>query len=249
MLCNADELPNYEKSGFVRKSIRGQNLDRSGLSSRHMKLLNLVSEPRTLEQLSEQSGWPSVEAQRVLHGFVLAELIENCEVVPKQTVQGVTENPAIGRNLASFIHTNQNEFAGKIFRDWSALRSAFGQKKPDVLIVDLGCESAQHELAESRTAFADVFDSVRVIGISKDNVTDPNLGVDIVLGEDFTSEDLAKAIVKTTSSQPGSAESKQLSVLPKALPAVLPEADSPTTVSSESPVDFAQSNVSITCEG
>ena len=77
LMMEQDQLPELRPDvGFARKAIRGQNLDRAGLSSRHMQLMSQLSEPKTVAQLTKQLGWPEEETRRVLHGFELADLIE-----------------------------------------------------------------------------------------------------------------------------------------------------------------------------
>ena len=83
LICDESELPAFrDDAAHVRKAIRGQNLDRAGLSSRHMKLMGMLAKPVTAEQIANQLGWPVEEVRRVLHGFELAELVEQCQAQP-----------------------------------------------------------------------------------------------------------------------------------------------------------------------
>ena len=61
---------------YARRAIRGQNLDRAGLSAQHMKIMNLLAQPKSADQLAEQLGQPPEQVRRALEGFLLAEWIE-----------------------------------------------------------------------------------------------------------------------------------------------------------------------------
>jgi CheY-like chemotaxis protein len=83
LICPKDDFPEIESDrDFGRQSLRGQNLDRAGLSSRHMGLMRLLSEPVSAARVAAKLDWSTEEAARVLHGFELAELIEMSAVVP-----------------------------------------------------------------------------------------------------------------------------------------------------------------------
>jgi hypothetical protein len=69
--CNEAELPAGESDRvYVRGAPRGQNLDRAGVAAKHLKLLNVLTERRSANQLAEKLGWSCDEARRVLHAFV-----------------------------------------------------------------------------------------------------------------------------------------------------------------------------------
>jgi len=67
LLCDVDQIPKHDNSvAFVRKNIRGQNLDRAGLSSRHMRLMSVIAEPINVEQIASQLKWSDEEVRREL---------------------------------------------------------------------------------------------------------------------------------------------------------------------------------------
>lgn len=61
---------------YARRAIRGQNLDRAGLSARHMTLVSALNEPRSEDQLAEALRWTTTEIRQVLRAFQMAELVE-----------------------------------------------------------------------------------------------------------------------------------------------------------------------------
>jgi hypothetical protein len=164
LICEERELPNVDKTtAFVRMAIRGQNLDRAGLSSRHMKLMNLVSEPVSLEQLAQKLGWPVQETQRVLHGFELAELIERRKLIDSRMVYGLLTSPNVAQKVGFLFRKNQQEVTGKMVRDWLGLKLLLRRNRPKVLLIELTDQSEQ--LQEMLEDPANQLKGVRVIGI------------------------------------------------------------------------------------
>jgi CheY-like chemotaxis protein len=71
-----DEAAPQAEQRFARRAIRGQNLDRAGLSARHLTLMSALNQPRSVRQLADGLQWDPEEVCRVLRGFLLAELVE-----------------------------------------------------------------------------------------------------------------------------------------------------------------------------
>jgi len=61
---------------YARRVIRGQNLDRTGLSAQHLRLLTFLAEPQDAYQLAAALGWELEEVHRILDAFITAELVE-----------------------------------------------------------------------------------------------------------------------------------------------------------------------------
>lgn len=195
LICEASELPTIE-GGYVRKAIRGQNLDRAGLASRHMKLMNLVSKPVSVEQLSQQLGWPEEETKRVLHGFELAELVEPSQVVNTIAVCGLVTDAELGQKVGFLFRKNQQDLTGKFARDWLALRLLLRRNRPKVLLVELGKDSDQLEQLLDESASS--LEGVRTIGIqSADWSGDTSVpaGIHVVLQHGCSEQQLLDAIV------------------------------------------------------
>ena len=90
---DTDVCPSKEKLDeitFVRATQRGQNLDRAGLSARHMKLLNMLSSPVSASELAAQCGMQAEEVYRVMHGFMRADLVTSQKKRDVNTVITVT---------------------------------------------------------------------------------------------------------------------------------------------------------------
>ncbi len=135
LICDLAELPQLEETdGFSRKPIRGQNLDRAGLSSRHMKLMTIVTEPATVQQIATKLNWSLEETRRVLHGFEMAELIERCSVVSTTKVFAMISDPGVAERVDSIIQNNDG-ISGKVVHDLIGLRLLLRRDRPDALVL------------------------------------------------------------------------------------------------------------------
>lgn len=204
LICNKSELPPMDEStGFVRRGIRGQNLDRAGLSSRHMKLMSLVSEPTTIAQMASQLDWPTEEVQRVAHGFALAELIESTTVANTTRVFGVVADEVQSQKVRSLFQNSQSQISGKLVRDSLALRLLLRRARPDVLIVEIGHDdSALQQLLEDS---ADALEGVKIVGIVSVAGCETACDLTATLGADCTESQLLEAVLTTPTTSSGNA--------------------------------------------
>ncbi len=119
---------------YVRRAIRGQNLDRAGLAARHMKVLNALAEPKTASELAETLGWDNDEVRQVLSGFVMAELVEQ----RAQSVAGqflIFEPDAYkAQAIRDSLEQSDGRYVGKVVRDKLALQLVLKRAVPHTLI-------------------------------------------------------------------------------------------------------------------
>jgi CheY-like chemotaxis protein len=123
-----------DNCSYVRRAIRGQNLDRAGLSARHMKVLNVLSDPKDTQELQQTLGWEAEEVQQVLEGFVLAELVERrVRTVPGQFVifEPDAKNAQI---LRESLAASSGRYVGKVVRDKLALQLLLKRCLPHTMI-------------------------------------------------------------------------------------------------------------------
>ena len=197
LTSDESDLPEYScQTGFVRKAIRGQNLDRAGLASRHIRLMSLLSEPVSVTEISSQLGWSEDETRRVVHGFELAELIESKTNSLSTKVFGVMSSVGLGQKTASFCQSHQDEFSGKIVRDWLALRLLLRRSRPDVLLVEL--QDSNDELDKLLADPANPLEGVRIIGFKNEELADSPTQLQACLDVDFDEQSLYAAITSTT---------------------------------------------------
>ncbi|MCA9125780.1 MAG: response regulator [Planctomycetales bacterium] len=127
---------------FSRRAIRGQNLDRAGLSAKHMQMFNVLSEPKETQEITAALGWQSSEVLQVLHGFELAELVER----RTNTVAGqfVVYEPdaSHAQRLRAGLEESDNRYAGKVVRDKLALQLVLKRSIPHTLAFAADDEAA-----------------------------------------------------------------------------------------------------------
>ena len=142
------ELPEEPpESVFVRRSIRGQNLDRTGLSARHMKALGELANPSSSRELAERLGWDLSEVRRVLHGLTLAELVE---VQQRDEVRGIVileTDPELAQQLREEFARGVRGYTGKVVRDRLAMQLVLKRSRPDALVIGLN-DDRSRQLAE-----------------------------------------------------------------------------------------------------
>jgi len=205
MICDESTLPKLsDDTGYKRRSIRGQNLDRAGLASHHMKLMGSLSDPRTVDDLASQLNWETDEMRRVLHGFELAELVECQPIRDTSRVIAVTSDQDLAQRLAGTFESQSDSITGKLLRDWLALDLMLRRNRPDVLIVDLKDSAAIGHLQKMRSGPNNKLAGLKLVGVlpkgvPADNESPASLGVTL-LTADFDDAQLIDAISATQAS-------------------------------------------------
>ena len=123
-----------ETETYVRRAIRGQNLDRAGLSARHMKVLNALADPQSSDDLATSLGWNADEVRQVLEGFVMAELVEQrSQAISGQFVVFEPETNA-SQALRASLESSDQRYVGKVVRDKLALQLVLKRSVPHTLV-------------------------------------------------------------------------------------------------------------------
>ncbi len=200
MSCDESELPQLTSgTGYVRRAIRGQNLDRAGLSSRHMAIMNGLSETVSPEELAIQLNWEPNEVLCVLHGFELAELIEQRAMCSPIKVAVVSSDQALNQRLAKFFSSNADQCKGKLVRDWTGASLLLEKMGPAILLVDINNESAFEQIEELRCN-SNLLDQVQIGGLCSSDTASAvspstNESLAFVISHDFDQEDMLGAIM------------------------------------------------------
>ncbi|GAB4154543.1 MAG: hypothetical protein Tsb009_31200 [Planctomycetaceae bacterium] len=154
-----------ENTVFVRKAIRGQNLDRAGLSARHMKIVGALSEQISLPELTNRLGWDQLELRRVLHGLMMAEIVESKTQSSAKKV-AVWETGSV--NSAPFrelFQSDSDRFQGKLIRDRLGVQLLLKRSTPNVLVVPWDTEENRNFVRELQKTLGEKAEGVKWIGV------------------------------------------------------------------------------------
>ncbi|MGV3482845.1 MAG: response regulator [Planctomycetaceae bacterium] len=131
----SDSAPSpVEHCSYARHAIRGQNLDRAGLSARHMKVLNALAEPKNTLELAEILGWDADEVQQVMSGFVMAELVEQRTHHVAGEFVIYEPNATAAQAIRTSLEESDNRYAGKVVRDQLALQLVLKRSVPHTIV-------------------------------------------------------------------------------------------------------------------
>ena len=184
--------------GWIRNGLRGQNLDRAGLSATHVQLLShLDATPRNTAELAVKSGLPFDEARAVLEGFLLAEWVKTEPLTRTRTLIAYEPDALHGALIRSMIDQNGNGWTGNVVRDEFSLQLLLKRKTPDVVLIALQGES---ELTLPKTLMSSAVLEGRhtLVLIAPAAATSPPLAVtlqsQILIRRPYTNSDILKAI-------------------------------------------------------
>jgi CheY-like chemotaxis protein len=175
---------------FTRKPIRGQNLDRGGLSPEHAKIFGFLTEPIAFEALVRRTGWDSEEVRRVLYGLQLADLVEVCAHGEVRAVVVLEPDAGRAQHLREAF-ARSARYTGKVVRDRLALHLLIRRSLPAALVVDLDIEQMHDLVAEIRGLPAAV--NTKLIGISHNHSHDGD-GFVAMIQRPFTPDMLIAAL-------------------------------------------------------
>jgi DNA-binding MarR family transcriptional regulator len=168
-IYSADQTASEDNCAYVRRAIRGQNLDRAGLSARHMKILNVLSDPKAVAELIHILGWEQDEVTQVLSGFEMAELVER----RKQAVAGqfiVYEPDATqAQILRDTLEDSDHRYSGKVVRDKLALQLVLKRLIPNTLVFASDNPAACNLIGKLLATKDPRLAKMRVLAISGDN--------------------------------------------------------------------------------
>ena len=182
--CDESELPEEaENQVYVRRTIRGQNLDRSGLSARHMKVLNLLSEPASIDDLSSRLDWERDEIRRVLNAFVNADILERKQDQQLGKFVVFESNTVIASKLRAALKEQNDQFIGKVVRDPLTLQLLVKRSSPDTIFFAIDAPTACRPIHDAYMANAEAFaDSRKVVLVPQRAVDDSSIDWHKLLG-------------------------------------------------------------------
>jgi CheY-like chemotaxis protein len=168
---------------YARRAIRGQNLDRAGLSAKHMKIMNLLSEPRSVDELQSRLGWDREEIRRVLAGFVAADILECQRDESEGKFVAYETNSVAAAQLRSALNQAGGKFTGKVVRDTLTLQLLVKRSKPDAVFFAVDTPQSCDAIREAYTSAIETFGVSRKIVLAPAKVVhDPNVPWQKLLG-------------------------------------------------------------------
>jgi CheY-like chemotaxis protein len=204
LLCRAEELPQEgDQFVYARRAIRGQNLDRAGVSAQHLKLFNLLTEPRGSHDLARQSGCDETAVRRVLFGLVLSELVERQARSQSHQVVVFETDAASAQQLRPVLDGGHPRYFGKVVRDRLALQLVLKRARPDVLVFSLDNPDMVDVLRELRGSAHEVFADVKWVGIvrredpvSRERISSGELGfnLDATIARPYSADQLLEQL-------------------------------------------------------
>lgn len=182
--CDAAELAEDDPAlRFVRQAIRGQNLDRAGLSAKHMKIMSLLSEPRSIDELQSRLGWERDELRRVLAGFVSADILECKRDESEGKFVAYETNSVAAAQLRSSLSQASGQYVGKIVRDTLTLQLLVKRTRPDAVFFAVDTPQSCDAIRDAYTSAQEAFgDSRKIVLAPEKVVSDPNVPWEKLLG-------------------------------------------------------------------
>lgn len=182
--CDLSEIgPDDSALRYVRCAIRGQNLDRAGLAAKHMKVINLMSEPRSIDELQKRLGWERDEIRRVLAGFVSADILECKRDDSEGKFVAYETNSIAASQLRSELKQASGKFVGKIVRDTLTLQLLVKRTQPDAVFFAVDTPQSCDAIREAYSSSKEVFGGTRKIVFAPAKVADdPNVPWKKLLG-------------------------------------------------------------------
>lgn len=198
-----DELPaeSYDMV-YARRAVRGQNLDRAGLSAQHMKLLGCMEHPRSSQELALQTGMSPNEVRRVLRGLVQADWVQAEAKSMARTVLALESDSTGAQQLHELLVRDNQRYVGKVVRDRLGMQLLLKRSRPDAVLLAL--DSGENwlfasemrrskELAESK--WVGILPSAGHLSAGNDGARDPSrLNLDAILRRPYSAEQLAETL-------------------------------------------------------
>ncbi len=233
--CPESELPPDDLStGWLRQGLRGQNLDRTGLSARHVQLLScLDSAPRTVRFLAEKSGLARDEVRRVFDGFAMAEwtqkhVVANSSATAKTAI--IFEPDAQGASIARTVFADaENPWTGHVVRDLFGLQLLLKRGKPDAILIT--AEGASELNLPEKIAQAGLLNGCERLGliVTPEQSSLPlcsSLSGKVLLKRHYSRSDLLKTLELVSQSSPPAAAAGAAAAGAAAVTAALAAAES-----------------------
>ncbi len=194
-----EEIPIESGVAWVRHALRGQNLDRAGLDPKQMKLLSMLEDPATTDQLADRTGMAPREVVRVLHGFELAAWVERREHRQTRQILAMESDRAAANLLRDLLTSEENDISGRVVRDRLGLQLLLKRNCPDAVILPMDAPESADLARSLRESTEHV--GVRVIGVTSGDEQELDLGADAILQRPYSLDDVLAVVNQALSSE------------------------------------------------
>ncbi len=207
--CDLQDVPDdSENTIYVRRSVRGQNLDRAGLTADQMKVLSGVNDPVSAVDLAERLGRDVDDIRRILRGLTLAELVDRQSQGSVLQVVALESDPGAARTLRSALGHPGGRYAAKIVRDQLAVQLLLKRGRPSVLILPGSSDREQQFARNVREQIASKKIDMKLVGIlaadaSAEAGADGEDLFDVILSRPYSAEQVVAAIDQSLNGSPG----------------------------------------------
>ena len=164
--CDPNELPGIEEDDlYVRRPVRGQNLDRGGVAAQHMQFLKLLADRCSIDDLAQQLDLPDDEVRQVVCALLMAELVEKQSKHQSRQVVLFDFDPTVNQQMRTALNRTEGRYFGKVVRDRFGLQLVLRRNQPDVLVMALDADGAGDLLRELRAESNAKLPGAKCVGI------------------------------------------------------------------------------------
>lgn len=140
--CREEQLEKETADTYYsRRTMRGQNLDRAGLTAHQMRVLGGVTDPQTAGTIATRLSADVEETRRVLQGLAFAELIDRQVGGKSRSIVVLDTDATAARQLRKRLDDEGGRYAAKIVRDQLAVQLLLKRSCPDALVMPLDTQA------------------------------------------------------------------------------------------------------------
>jgi CheY-like chemotaxis protein len=196
------ELPvESPETVYVRRAVRGQNLDRAGLSAQHMKLLGRLEQPHSTDDLVREVGMERNEVRHVIHGLIQADWVQSDVRSRARTVLALETDATGVQQIHELFVRDTERYVGKVVRDRLGMQLLLKRSRPDAILLAL--DNGENLLMATEMRRSKEFGDSKLVGIlpshganhDGDLPADPaRLHLDAVLRRPYSADQMAQTL-------------------------------------------------------
>jgi CheY-like chemotaxis protein len=189
---------------FARQTLRGANLDRTGLSPAEMRLHALLDGTNSLAAVAQGAGMDLMEAAIVAHGLELAGQAERRQALAQGSILVLEDDAESARLIQRVLGPDGAGYQLKVVRDRVGAQLLLRRGKFDIVMMAL--DHADHE-PFYRSSRASAPNGTRFVGILRLDAGCPlaridALGLDGVLHRPVSEADLLATVKHLLTADP-----------------------------------------------